>query len=470
MSKQVTTLSLGTDPISRLLPRFAIPAIIAMTSTAIFNIVDSIFIGRGVGALALSSMTLTMPLMSISAAFGSMVGVGAAATTSIRLGQGNKCAAERTLGNLVLLNIVVGIMIGVVGYIVLDPVLHLFNVSEETISKAREFMQVILAGNVITHLYLGLNEMMRASGYPQKSMYAMLTAVAVNCILNPLFIFKFGWGIRGSAFSTIIAQTLAMTISLHHFSRRDSFLHFKRHIFRFDLDIIKKILSIGMAPFLMNLCSAIVVFFVNSALSKYDGDQYVGAFGTINRMVMLFIMIVLGLNQGMQPIVGYNYGARKYDRVIKAYTTTVICALCVTTTGFLISRFMPEQVARLFVKANDADAEALVEATVYGMKYIMVMFWAVGFQIVTGNFFQYIGKPKRAILISMTRQMLFLVPLLHILPPLFAAHNPSDPTYGVTGVWMAQPIADTMSVCLAGVLIFFQMRRLKRNPDSEESI
>ena len=460
MSKQVTTLSLGTDSLSRLLPKYAIPAIIAMTSTSLFNIIDSIFIGHGVGALAISGMALTMPIMNVAAAFGSMVGVGAAAITSIRLGQGNVQAAERTLGNVVLLNILLGLAIGIAGIILLDPILYFFGASEQTISYAREFMQVILAGNCVTHLYLGLNELMRASGYPQKSMYAMLLSVAVNCVLNPLFIFKFGWGIRGSALSTVIAQCAALSISLHHFSRRDSFVHFKRGIFRLRARIVGSIISIGLAPFLMNICASIVVIFVNKALMTYGGDLDIGAFGIINRMAMLFIMIVLGLNQGMQPIVGYNYGARKYDRVVKAYFITVSCALCITTVGFLISRLFPVQVAHLFVGGEDADAGALVEAVVFGMKYTMMMFWLVGFQIVTGNFFQYIGKPKRAILISMTRQMLFLVPLLIILPP----------RIGVTGVWVAQPIADTMSAILAAALIFFQIRRLRRNPDSERSI
>ena len=460
MNKQVTTLSLGTDSLSSLLPRYAIPAIIAMTSTSLFNIVDSIFIGHGVGPLAISGMALTMPIMNVAAAFGSMVGVGAAAITSIRLGQGNIRAAERTLGNVVLLNVLLGLAIGILGNIFLDRILYFFGASDQTISYAREFMQVILAGNVITHIYLGLNELMRASGYPRKSMYAMLVAVAVNCVLNPLFIFKFGWGIRGSAFSTLIAQCAAMTISLHHFSRRESFVHFRRGIFRFDSKIVGGIISIGLAPFLMNICTSIVVIFVNRAMTKYGGDLNIGAYGIINRIVMLFIMIVLGLNQGMQPIVGYNYGARKYDRVVKTYFITVSCAVCVTTLGFLMSRFIPEYVARLFVGSEDADAETLVGAVVYGMKVTMVMFWAVGFQIVTGNFFQYIGKAKRAIFLSLTRQLLFLAPLLIILPP----------HMGVKGVWVAQPVADSISILLAVVLIVHQIRKLRRNPDTERSI
>ncbi len=313
-------------------------------------------------------------------------------------------------------------------------------------------MHVILAGNVITHLYLGLNELMRASGYPQKAMYAMLLSVAVNCILNPLFIFKFGWGIQGSAFSTVIAQCCALSVSLHHFSHKSSFIHFKRDIFRFKSSIIGNIISIGMAPFLMNVCTSIVVIFVNKALKLHGGDLNIGAYGVINRVVMLFIMVVLGLNQGMQPIVGYNYGAKQYDRVLKTLRITIICAIGVTTTGCLIGCFLPHEVAKLFVGSDSAESQELINAVVYGMKNVMVMFWAVGFQVVTGNFFQYIGKPKRAIIISLTRQMIFLGPLLIILPP----------HLGVRGVWLSMPIADSMSVVLAALLLYFQVRSFRR--------
>ena len=460
MSKQITTLSLGTDPLSKLLPRYAIPAIIAMTSTSLFNIIDSVFIGHGVGAFAISGMALTMPIMNIAAAFGSLVGVGGAAITSIRLGQGNKQSAENVLGNVVLLNITFGLIIGAIGLIFLDPILYFFGASDQTIGYARDFMHIILAGNVITHLYLSLNELLRASGYPQKSMRIMLVAVAVNCVLNPLLIFKFGWGIRGSATSTLIAQTTALSISLHHFANRNSFLHFQRGIFRFRSKIVGGILSIGMAPFLMNICTSIIVIFVNKALKTHGGDLNIGAYGIINRVVMLFLMVVLGLNQGLQPIVGYNYGARKYDRVIKALRITIICAVCVTTTGFLVSQLLPRQVAMLFIGGDSDSASELIDAVAYGMEHVMIMFWAVGFQVVTGNFFQYIGKAKRAILISLTRQVLFLIPLLIILPP----------KYGVLGVWMSMPIADSMSVILAAVLLYFQIRKFKSNPDSEKSI
>ena len=460
-SATATPLSLGTDRLSVLLMRYAVPAIIAMTSSSLYNIIDSIFIGHGVGPMAISGLALTMPLMNLAAAFGSMVGIGAAAIISIRLGQGNRRAAEQTLGNVVLLNVSIGVVFAALGLTFLDPILYFFGASDATISYSRDFMQVILCGNVITHSYLSLNEVLRASGYPRKSMAIMLTAVAVNVMLNPLFIFVFGWGIRGSALATIIAQTTALCISLHHFVNPDSFLHFKRGVFRFRRKIVTGIVSIGIAPFMIQICASVVVIFVNKALQSHGGDVYIGAYGVINRVVMLFIMVVAGLNQGMQPIVGYNYGARQYDRVIKTLKMTIACAVCVTTTGFLVSRLLPREVVSLFVGDDGgADAGALIDAAEHGMRILLTMFPLVGFQIVAGNFFQYIGKAKRAILLSMTRQMLFLVPLLIVLPRWF----------GTDGVWYSMPVADASATLLAAVLLWLQLRKLRRNPDAERSI
>ena len=448
----VTPLSLGTDRLATLLVRYAIPSIIAMTSTSLYNIIDSIFIGHGVGAMAISGLALTMPLMNLSSAFGAMVGIGAAAIISIRLGEGNRAAAEKTLGNVVLLNSIIGLVMMVISILFLDPILYFFGASEQTLPYARDFMQIILAGSVITHMFLGLNEVLRASGYPQKAMFFMLTSVAINCTLNPLVIFVFGWGIRGSALATVIAQSVALSLSLRHFSREDSFLHFKRGIFRLRRKIVSGILSIGTAPFLLHLCASVVVIFVNKALQLHGGDLYIGAYGVINRVVMLFIMVVSGLNQGMQPIVGYNYGAKQYLRVMKTLFMTIFCATCVTTAGFLIGELFPRQVALLFVGEGDLDSTQLIEAVCEGLRIVVVFFPIVGFQIVTSNFFQYIGKPKRAILLSMTRQMLFLVPLLILLP----SH------YGTLGVWWSMPIADCAATLLAALLLYQQIRWFRK--------
>ena len=255
------TVSLGSDSLGRLLAKYAIPAIIAMASSSLYHIIDSIFIGHGVGGAAIAGMAITLPIMNIASAFGAMVGVGAAARISIRLGEGNKRAAERTLGNAVLLNLTLGVAIMLVFLFFLDPILLFFSggeASEETLGYARDFMRIIMFGNIITHLYLGLNEQLRASGYPRKAMYIMLLSMVICTILNPLFIFGFGMGVQGSALATVIAQTTSLMIQIHHYTSKKSFLRFHRASFRFDRKIVGAILSIGMAPFLLNVCASMV--------------------------------------------------------------------------------------------------------------------------------------------------------------------------------------------------------------------
>jgi putative MATE family efflux protein len=437
------------------------PAIIAQVSSSLYNIIDSIFVGQGVGPLAISGLALTMPVMNLSAAFGAMVGVGSSALTSIRLGQGNKRAAELILGNVVLLNVVMGVAFMALGLIYLDDLLYMFGASDESIPYAREFMRVILIGNVITHLYLGLNNQLRVTGYPQKAMHTMLLSVVLNLVLCPLFIFVFKWGIAGSAWATVIAQTVALGWQLHHFSRKQNFLSFRRDSFRFNWDIVRGTLSIGMAPFIMQCCACVVVIFVNNTMQDYGGDLAIGAYGIVNRVAFLFTMVVMGLNHGMQPIVGYNYGAKNYERVRRILFMTIGWATLVTTVGFLVCQLFPEYVVRLFAKEDGSgDATQLIALASHGLQAILIAFPIVGFSIVVGNFFQYIGKAKRAILLSMTRQMLFILPLLVVLPP----------KWGQDGVWYSIPIADTMAMVLALGLLIYQLRKLRRTPDSERSI
>ena len=461
MSRQDSPLSLGTDSLSSLLWRYAMPAIIAQVSSSLYNIIDSIFVGQGVGPLAISGLALTMPVMNLSAAFGAMVGVGSSALTSIRLGQGNKRAAELILGNVVLLNVVMGVAFMALGLIYLDDLLYMFGASDESIPYAREFMRVILIGNVITHLYLGLNNQLRVTGYPQKAMHTMLLSVVLNLVLCPLFIFVFKWGIAGSAWATVIAQTVALGWQLHHFSRKQNFLSFRLDSFRFNWDIVRGTLSIGMAPFIMQCCACVVVIFVNNTMQDYGGDLAIGAYGIVNRVAFLFTMVVMGLNHGMQPIVGYNYGAKNYERVRRILFMTIGWATLVTTVGFLVCQLFPEYVVRLFAKEDGSgDATQLIALASHGLQAILIAFPIVGFSIVVGNFFQYIGKAKRAILLSMTRQMLFILPLLVVLPP----------KWGQDGVWYSIPIADTMAMVLALGLLIYQLRKLRRTPDSERSI
>ena len=451
------TLSLGTDNIGKLLFNYATPAIIAMASSSLYHLIDSAFVGHGVGGEAIAGMAITMPIMNIGAAFGAMVGVGAGARISLRLGEGNKAAAEKTLCNAVILNIIIGFTIMATMLTFLDDILVLFSggkASAETLAYAKDFMQIILLGNVTMHLYLGMNDMIRSSGNPRKSMAIMLTSVAVNLALNPLFIFVFGWGIKGSAIATVIAQFISFLLALSHFCSKKSFLRFKREAFHFDWKIVGNILSIGLAPFLMNICASIVVAFVNTAMLKYGGaDMYVGAYGIVNRIVLLFIMVIQGLNQGMQPIVGYNYGAKNYARVRKAVYMTIGCGVVIATLGFILGETIPHIIAQAFVDSSKGGNEKLiVDAAAEGLRLVLMVFPLVGFQIVVGGFFQYIGKAPLAILMSLTRQLLFLLPLLSLLPR----------QLGAQGVWISMPIADTVSIILAFVLFVWQMRKIKQ--------
>ena len=392
MSSQDSPLSLGTDSISKLLFRYAMPAIIAQVAASLYNIVDSIFVGQGVGPLAITGLALTMPMMNLSAAFGAMVGAGSAALTSIRLGQGNKAAAENILGNVVLLNVVLGMAIMVFGLVYIDELLYFFGASDQTLPYAREYMRIILYGNTITHLFHGLNNMLRVAGYPKKAMNITLISVALNAVLDALFILGLDWGIAGSAWATVLSQTVSLVLLFAHFMRRDSFLRFRRGAFHFHWDLIKGITTIGMAPFMIQTCACVVVILVNTTLQRYGGDLSIGAYGIANRVAFLFTMVVLGFTQGMQPIVGYNYGARKYDRALKTMWLTVGWSVATTTLGFLVCEIFPHQVVGMFVSEDGSgDATALIDASVKGLRILVAMLPIVGFNIVAGNFFQHIG-------------------------------------------------------------------------------
>ena len=441
--------------------RYALPAIIAQVAASLYNIIDSIFIGQGVGPLAISGLALTMPMMNLTAAFGAMIGAGSAALTSIRLGQGNKAAAERILGNVVLLNVLLGVVLMAFGLCYLDELLYFFGASDQTLPYAREYMEIILYGNVITHLYHGLNCMLRVAGYPNKAMNITILAVILNAILDAVFILWWDWGIAGSAWATVIAQLVAVVVQWIHFSDVKSFLRFRSEAFRLRWDIIKNIITVGMAPFMIQSCACVVVILVNNTLGEYGGDLSIGAYGIANRVAFLFTMVVMGFTMGMQPIVGYNYGARAYDRVLKTLWMTVGWSVATTTLGFLICEIFPYQVVHIFVSEDGSgSATELIEASARGLRILVLMLPLVGFNIVAGNLFQHIGKPKRAILLSVSRQMLFLVPLIIFLP----RH------LGADGVWYSMPIADFASTLLAALLLFQQIRKFKKNPLSEVSI
>ena len=446
MTAQKTPTALGTESIGKLLMQYAVPAIIAMTASSLYNMVDSIFIGHGVGTMALSALALTFPLMNLGAAFGALVGVGAATLISVKLGQKDYDTAQRVLGNVFVLNILLGLAFTVIVFPFLNPILYFFGGSDETVEYARQFMEIILLGNVVTHLYLGLNAVLRASGHPKQAMYATIATVAINTILAPIFIFMFDWGIRGAAIATVSAQVIALLWQLKQFNNANELLHFRRGIFRLKRKIVFDSLAIGMSPFLMNLAACLIVILINQGLKKYGGDLAIGACGIVNRLVFIVVMIVMGLNQGMQPIAGYNFGAKLYDRVNKVLKLTIIYATCVTTFGFLVGMLAPNLVVGIFT----SDAE-LTELSATGLRITVMFFPIIGFQMVTSNFFQSIGMAGKAIFLSLTRQMLILLPCLLILPHFF----------GVAGVWYSMPVSDLLASLIALVMLVYQFRKFK---------
>lgn len=448
MTIQKAPTVLGTENIGKLLLEYALPAIIAMTASSLYNMVDSIFIGHGVGAMAISGLALTFPLMNLAAAFGSLIGVGASTLLSVKLGQRDYDSAQKVLGNVLVLNVLLGVGLTVIVFPFLDPILYFFGGSDETVPYARDFMEIILLGNVVTHMYLGLNAMLRASGHPKEAMYATIATVIVNVILAPLFIFVFDWGIRGAALATMLAQTCALAWQLYLFSDKRELLHLRKGIYRLKRKIVYGSLAIGLSPFLMNLAACFIVILINQGLKKYGGDLAIGAFGIVNRLSYIIVMIVIGLNQGMQPIAGYNYGAQLYERVNKVLKLTIVYATIVTTMGFAICMTFPHLVVSIFT----TDAE-LVDLSAYGLRIVVLFFPFIGFQMVTANFFQSIGMANKAIFLSLTRQLLILVPCLLVLPRFF----------GADGVWYSMPISDLLASLIAGIMLYRQFQIFKQS-------
>ncbi|MBM6759332.1 MATE family efflux transporter [Bacteroides mediterraneensis] len=446
-SQKGTATELGTERIGKLLMQYAIPAIIAMTASSLYNMVDSIFIGHGVGPLAISGLAITFPLMNLAAAFGSLVGVGASTLISVKLGQKDYTTAQHILGNVVSLNLLIGLLFTLVSLLFLDPILYFFGASDATLPYARDYMITILLGNVITHMYLGLNSVLRSAGHPQKAMAATILTVVINTLLDPLFIYTFHMGIRGAAIATVLAQVISLCWLIKIFCNKNELLHLKRGIYRLKTTLVENIIGIGLAPFFMNLASCFIVILINKGLKLYDGDLAIGAFGIVNRIVFLFVMIVMGLNQGMQPIAGYNFGAQHYHRVNQVMKYTVIAATIVTTTGFLVGELMPE----LAVSAFTTDAQ-LIQLSAKGLQVVVLFFPIIGFQMVTSNFFQSIGMAKKAIILSLSRQVLILIPCLLILP-LF---------WGVKGVWYSMPISDITASIIAGTMLYAQFKHFKQ--------
>lgn len=450
MAKTDSPLTLGTKSVSKLLVQYSVPAIIASVATSLYNIVDSIFIGRGVGPMAISGLAITFPLMNLVVAFCTLIAVGGATISSIFIGQKNESRATDVVNNVMVLCLIHSVIFGGLTLLFLDDILYFFGATSETIKYAREFMVIILYGTPISYVFIGLNNLMRATGYPKKAMISALLSVAVNVVLAPIFIFTFKWGIAGAALATICGQFAAFIWVLIHFMSKSSFIHFKRDNRWFTPSIIKRIYSIGLSPFLMNVCACVVVVFINKALLDYagsDGNLAVGAYGIVNRTTMFFIMVVFGVTQGMQPILGFNYGANKWERVKRTLRIGIIAGVSITTLGFILTESFPDTISSLFT-----TDPTLIEIARNGFRIYFICYPVVGCQIVIQNFFQSIGKPQISIFLSLTRQLLFLIPFLIILPRI----------YGTDGVWASMTGSDLIAFIVAVVTLLIMLRKLNK--------
>lgn len=439
---------LGTAPIARLLFKYSLPAVIGTVVSAVYNIIDSIVIGHAIDdPNVVSGIAVTFPVMNIVSALGMLVGAGAATRVSIVMGQNDKRAAEIILGNCVQLTLIFGLLYVGVFAIFMDPILRMFGASDNSIPYAREFMYWVLPGCVLTNLTFSYNNVMRASGYPAKAMYTNMIGAILNAILAPIFLFCFHWGIRGAAIATDISMSVTAIWVMSHFFNKKNSLHFVRGTFRFNWPIIRGVLYIGMAPFLINVAGSGVNAIINNSLIKYGGDNAVASVVVFNRFVTIFIFIIIGICQGMQPIVGYNYGSGRYNRLFRTFWLAAACGVFFSTLGSIIGAFLPEKIAALFMQDDEQ-----IKCAVNCLHITTLSFWMVGFQIVSTNFFQALGMAGKAVFLSLTRQIIFMIPLLFILPPIM----------GLDGVWSAFPISDFVATVVATILLFTQMRHIRK--------
>lgn len=441
---------LATAPVWRLLLKYSLPAVIGTVVSAVYNIIDSIVIGHAIDdPNVVAGIAVTFPVMNLGTALGMLIGAGAATRVSIVLGQKDIRKAELILGNCVQLTVIIGLIYITLLGIFIDPVLRLFGASPNTLPYAREFILWVLPGMVLINLTFSYNNVMRASGYPGKAMYTNLIGAGFNAILAPLFLFGFHWGIRGAAIATDISMLITACFVMAHFFRKSSTLHFVRGTFHFNWPVIRSVLYIGMAPFLINVAGSCINAIVNNSLLQYGGDNAIAAVVVFNRFVTICVFIVLGICQGMQPIIGYNYGSGKYDRLFRTYWLAAAAAVVVTSLGSITGATVPRAIASMFMQ----DEEQIICA-INCLKITTLTFWMVGFQITATNFFQSLGMAGKAVFLSLTRQIIFMIPLLFILPPRF----------GLDGVWSAFPISDCVSALVAGGMLWWQMKKIRNTP------
>lgn len=445
-------LDFQTKKISKLVWDYALPGIIGTMVNMLYNVVDRIYIGQGVGALAISGLAITFPVINLTSSLGMLVGSGAAARISIALGRNDRETAEKILGNSLLLTILLNAIFITLIMVYLDPILLAFGASDLTLPYARDYLQIVLLGNVLVSLTYNFNAMMRASGYPKKAMATMLIGAVLNIILSPILLFVFDMGIAGVAWATVISMFIGLLFVMNHFTRKSSVIRLRWRKVRLNKDIILSIMSIGLSPFSMQIAASAVAVLINTSLMKYGGDLAVGAYGIINTILGLLLTIILGLNQGTQPILGYNYGAGNYKRVRETLNYTVKIATLFTTTGLIIGLLLPRQISMAFT----TDTE-LLDITERGVRIAVMALPLVGMQIVASGFFQSLGYAFKSLIQSLSRQLIFLIPGILILPRFF----------GLDGIWIAIPVSDTLAALLSFTLLTSQVRLLKRMEDNK---
>jgi putative MATE family efflux protein len=447
MDNKQAALELGQKPVGGLLVQYALPAIVAMTASSLYNIIDRAFIGQMVGAEAIAGLGITFPFMNLSAAFGAAVGIGSSTCISVKLGQRDYKTAGYLLGNTVTLNLIIGFLFMVVCLLFLNPILRFFGASDLTLPYARDFMIVILSGNMVTRLYFGMNAVLRAAGKPRHAMYATLFTVACNIVLLVVFVWWLRLGIRGAALATIVSQTLALCWQMWLFSDQQELLHLRKGIYRLKADLVRNIIAIGISPFLMNVTACVIVIAMNNQFVRYGGDMAVGAYSIANSMAMVFFMFVMGMNQGMQPIVGYNYGAEKYDRMLRCLWLTIAAATAILLVGWGLCMVFPREIARIFT-----TDPVLLDMAARGIRLDMLVFFIVGSQAVTANFFQCIGKVKVSIFLSLSRQLFMLLPMAYVFPLL----------WDIDGVWYSMPASDFCSFAMTIPILLWYLKKIKK--------
>lgn len=452
---QARTERLGENSVGKLLLEFSIPAIIAMIANALYNVVDSIFVGRGVGSLALTAVTIAFPIMLVLMAFSMLIGIGATALVSIRLGQQEHDEAEKILGTAFVTIILMGLILSAFMLIFLDPILKFLGATPDVFDYSKQFSTVILLGAVFQFISFGINNIIRAEGNPLISMATMLFSAVMNTILNPIFIFVFHWGVIGSALATVCTQIIVSAYIIYHFTLGKGNLKLHKKYLRIQFNLLLKIFAIGLSPFLLQMAASVTMFLFNKYLLNYGGEMAVAAMGVINRTAMMLLMPIFGINQGAQPIIGYNYGAKKFYRVKKTLFLASIAATTICLFGFTFIEIFSHQIIAIFNSEKE-----LVEIGAHGIRIYLLMLPIIGVQIVITNYFQAVGKAIKAILLSLTRQVLFLIPLIMILPNFF----------GLDGIWMAGPISDFLSATLAVILLIKEFKYLQEKHNQTDII